>query len=161
MPKTLTVVIGAPCSGKTLYIQNHILPNSPAGIELFDLKNLHTLGRIIRYLKAAAWEKKEEIIVEGFFPNPRSRRLLIEFAHNNDYVPKVIFINSTLEQCLAWNKKRDEINPGTGTPTPILRKAFASMEKPTYYEGFASVTEIIQKEEEEEVKVEGKEIENG
>lgn len=147
--KTITVVIGAPCSGKTTYINDYLLPGK-TGVEVFDLKELRNLGRVIRYLKAAVFEKKGEVIVEGHFPQARDRRKLVEFAYDNDYMPKVVFVNTSLDCCLDWNRKREEGNPGTGVSPRLIKTALAEIERPTHYEGFASVVEVKQNQKLEE-----------
>lgn len=123
--------MGLPCSGKSTYIAK----NFP-GVEVFDERKLSTLGRLLRYLSAAAWEKMELVVVEGVLADPRTRGKIMEWAYNNDYVPHCVFVDATLLNCISRNSAR---NKDLQVRPAFIKKVSKEIRVPSTFDGFASV----------------------
>lgn len=146
--RMMFIVIGAPYSGKSTYIKEKLLVGvDPAETEVFDFKELKTMGRVLRYCKAAVFERKDKIVIEGHLPRTRDRRKLIEFAYDNGYLPKAILINTSLLVCLDRNEDRKERDPKSALSDREIRKSIEQIEYPGYYEGFTQVLEVKFREE--------------
>jgi predicted kinase len=128
--------MGIPCSGKSTYIARTFPQPLDPDVEIFDEKKLPTLGRILRYLAAAMWEKKTLVVVEGVFNDARDRKKLIEWAYSNDYTPHCVVVDTALDICLDRNAALDkslQVKPS------VIKKASKEMKIPSTFDGFASV----------------------
>lgn len=132
----LLVVSGLPCSGKSTYIAKRFPPPISQEVEIFDEKVLRNLGRILRYLNAAAWENKTLVVVEGVFFDSGDRRKIIEWAYSKGYTPHCVMVDTELDICLERNAKREEKDR---VAVRHIKKLFREVKVPSVFEGFASV----------------------
>lgn len=129
----VTLVCGLPCSGKSFWIQSNVQA-SPT-LEIFDLKDLRTIGRVKRYLSAAFYEHKDAV-VEASLTSSRDQIRFAEFVIMSGHLIKSVWIESDLEQCLVRNRQRD---PKDRVRPQLLKEIFASRHCPETFDGFAAV----------------------
>lgn len=129
----VTLVCGFPCSGKSFWIQSNV-KTSPT-LEVFDLKDLRTIGRVKRHLSAAFYEQKDAV-VEASLTSSRDQIRFAEFVIMSGHRIKAVWIETDLELCLSRNRRRDlkdRVRPR------LIKEAFASGGKPDTFDGFAEV----------------------
>lgn len=151
----LIMLCGIPTSGKSTYVENHLLE-----VECFDYTilstdsliegyardngttydeafNLHIKNaqRLLTWNLGAAIGANQNIIWDqtNLTPKARKGKLALVPAH---YKKTAVWFNISLEDAMIRNQTR----PGKIIPPPVLKSMFRSFIPPALHEGFDKIT---------------------
>ena len=144
----LYLICGAPGSGKSTFLKNHIHKESEIIIsrdkirfsllkdnEDYFAHEDETLNKLWTEINKAL-NNNYTVFVDQTSLNPKARKYLLDHVSGYDEV-NAIWMDETLETCLKRNEHRTE--PRTKVPRGVVRRMFYSFVKPSYYEGFSHI----------------------
>ena len=144
----LYLICGAPGSGKSTFLKNHINKKSEVIISRDEVR-FSLLNPDEDYFSHEDetlnifWSRINEALKQGFTVfadqtslTPKARKYLMDHVSGYDEV-NAIWMDETLETCLERNEKRT--SPRTKVPRGIVRRMYYSFVKPSYYEGFTHI----------------------
>jgi predicted kinase len=152
-PKGIVVLaIGLPGSGKSSWFKRHnVVPLSSDMVRslLFDdvreqrFQDL-VFSNLRSMLKARLIAKRPTNYVDATNLTPQERQHWIKLAKDYNYEVHAVFFDVPLEVCVERHQRRDRV-----VPEDVLRRMAAKLKAPTFEEGFAKITVVRVKKQEE------------
>ncbi len=95
--KEIVILVGNHCSGKTTIAKDIY------EIRGYKVISLTTIEEMLK--EATNYVGKQSIVFDSLNSSVKKRKYIIAFAKKNKVYVKCMYLKTSLEQCLKWNKK--------------------------------------------------------
>ncbi|MCG8571162.1 MAG: AAA family ATPase [Spirochaetes bacterium] len=157
----LVIICGLPCSGKSEFAADYFSNQKRKRINrneirrhLFEMTNFGQIWKadffnegdeyLVKHVERKILEhflhNHIKVLVDNTSVSKASRKHYLEIAKHMNKTAGVIFLNTSVQTCLARNQKReDKLSPH------IISNLYAKIEKPQREEGFSQVLIVDEK----------------
>ena len=152
MKQRIIVMVGAPGSGKSTFIKKELKANfmSVVSRDRIRFSLLKEGDKYFQHEKDVVrlYKKEIELKIKAGFPTiivdathlrKSSRKSILSIGKRNHCIMEAWVMDSTLEQCLKNNEKREGLEK---VPPSVVEKMYFTYEEPSLKEGFDLVRKV-------------------